>query len=86
MVDAIEQVDCWLEVATLIVLGEHKGHWLHLRQSLISEGVQGPMVHDARIAAICIANGVQALWTADRDFGRFGMLEVVDPLVYSASS
>jgi hypothetical protein len=38
-------------------------------------------VHDARIAALCLTNGVQALWTADRDFGRFPRLRAVNPLI-----
>ena len=38
-------------------------------------------MHDARIAAICLGNGVAELWSADRDFGRFPELRVVNPLV-----
>jgi uncharacterized protein len=30
--------------------------------------VTGPKVHDARVAAICIGQGVSELWTVDRDF------------------
>jgi predicted nucleic acid-binding protein len=39
------------------------------------------MVHDARVAALCLVHGVDALWSADRDFGRFPGLNVVNPLV-----
>ncbi len=39
------------------------------------------MIHDARIAAICIQNSVAALWTADRDFSRFASLKTRNPLV-----
>ena len=38
------------------------------------------MVHDARVAALCIAHGVTELWTADRDFGRFPDLVTRNPL------
>ena len=38
------------------------------------------MIHDARIAAICLHNGVTELWTADRDFSRFKPLKTVNPL------
>ncbi len=38
-------------------------------------------VHDARIAAICLAHGVSELWTADRDFSRFPELKARNPLV-----
>lgn len=40
----------------------------------------GPAVHDARVAALCLAYGVRELWTADRAFGRFPALRVRDPL------
>jgi hypothetical protein len=38
------------------------------------------MIHDARVAALCIHHGVQELWTADRDFLRFPGIKVVNPL------
>ena len=42
-----------------------------------------PCVHDARIAALCLQHGVRELWSADRDFGRFPALRVVNPLLKS---
>jgi uncharacterized protein len=33
------------------------------------------------VAALCSRHGVQELWTADRDFGRFPGLKVRNPLV-----
>ncbi len=42
--------------------------------------VKGPMVHDARVAALCIAHGVTEFWTADRDFSRFPGLVARNPL------
>ena len=78
---ALEQVDAWLESPTLVLLGEADDHWERLR-ALIEKGrVEGPKVHDARIAAICLSHGVRELWTADRDFGRFGELRTCNPLV-----
>jgi uncharacterized protein len=41
--------------------------------------VRGPVVHDARVAAICLAHGVDALLTRDRDFSLFPELETRDP-------
>ena len=43
--------------------------------------ITGPRVHDARIAAICVAHGVSELLTRDRDFAHFPELRVRDPLV-----
>lgn len=42
--------------------------------------LQGPIIHDARIAAICGYHGVRELWSADRDFSRFASLNVRNPL------
>ena len=42
--------------------------------------VKGPIVHDARVAALCIAHGVTEFWTADRDFSRFPGLVARNPL------
>jgi predicted nucleic acid-binding protein len=39
------------------------------------------LVHDARIAALCLSHGVRELWSADRDFSRFPALPVRNPLV-----
>jgi predicted nucleic acid-binding protein len=36
--------------------------------------------HDARVAAPCHQHNVRELWSADRDFGRFAGLTVVNPL------
>lgn len=76
---AVDQVDAWMESPSLLLLGEGSEHWTTLR-SLIEIGrVAGPKVHDARIAALCLAHGVRSLWTVDRDFSRFPALEAVNP-------
>ena len=41
--------------------------------------VRGPVVHDARIAALCLAHGVEALLSRDRDFSLFPELKSIDP-------
>jgi predicted nucleic acid-binding protein len=43
--------------------------------------ITGPLVHDARVAAICLDHAVDELWTADRDFSRFPALRTRNPLV-----
>ena len=64
-----------------VKLSEDEGHWSALRHILKSARVEGARVHDARIAALCVAHGVTELWSADRDFSRFGTIKVVNPLV-----
>lgn len=77
---ALDQIDAWLESPSLVLLAETGLHWPQLRALLSKARIAGPAVHDARIAALCLQHGVRQLWSADRDFGRFGALRVVNPL------
>ena len=77
---ALDQVDIWVESPSLSLLGESAGTWPLLRELLIVAAVTGARVHDARIAAICLAHSVRELWTADRDYGRFPTLRTRNPL------
>jgi predicted nucleic acid-binding protein len=65
----------------LVLLAETGSYWPELHAALTAGRVAGPQVHDARVAALCRLHGVQELWTADRDFGRFPGLKVRNPLV-----
>ena len=77
---ACAQIDAWLASPSLTVIGEGAGHWASLRDLLLDAKVQGPLVHDAAIAAVCLAHGVRELWSVDRDFSRFPELRVRNPL------
>ena len=79
-IQAIEQVDAWLESPTLHLLSESGRYWETLRKVAGGARTTGPQIHDARIAALCIHHGIRELWTADRDFGRFPSLKVRNPL------
>jgi toxin-antitoxin system PIN domain toxin len=81
---AIDQVGAWLESPSLVTLSEGAAYWTTLQPVLAEARVAGPQVHDARIAALCVAHGVRELWTADRDFGRFPSLTTRNPLVSTA--
>lgn len=78
---AIEQVEAWLESPVVQLFGESKVHWALITEQLIRGRVQGPVVHDARVAAICLGQGVTEFWTADRDFSRFPALATRNPLI-----
>lgn len=78
---AIEQISAWLESPSAVLLSEGETHWAALSALLRQGKITGPLVHDARIAALCLSHGVTELWTADRDFGRFPRLKAVNPLV-----
>ncbi len=77
---AIEQVDVWLESPVANLLTETYTHWELLKDLLRKGQVKGPMVHDARVAALCLGHGVTEFWTADRDFSRFPDLPTRNPL------
>jgi uncharacterized protein len=79
--DATLQVDYWLQSPTVRLIGEAPGYWDHLKALLLSGKVAGPLVHDARIAAICRAHGVREIWTADRDYARFAGIPARNPLI-----
>jgi predicted nucleic acid-binding protein len=52
--------------------------YLRLLRSLIQESrVQGNLVFDAQIAAVCLEHGVTALLTEDQDFAGFPSLKPV---------
>jgi toxin-antitoxin system PIN domain toxin len=78
---ALDQVAEWLSAPSVVLLSEGDAFWAVFRHTLESGRVAGGQVHDARVAALCVANGVRELWTADRDFGRFADLKVHNPLV-----
>ena len=77
---ALDQVDAWIESPSLVLLAEGQEHWRELRTQIEAGRIAGPRVHDARIAALCLAHGVRELWTADRDFSRFANLATANPL------
>ena len=77
---ALGQVEAWLESPSLVLLAEGEGYWPNLRALVEGGRIEGPRVHDARIAALCVGHGVGELWSADRDFSRFPDLPVRNPL------
>lgn len=79
--EAIAQLDAWLQAPSARVIGEGPGSWAALQELVERSGVTGRRVHDARIAAVCLDQGITELWTADRDFGRFPELRTRNPLV-----
>jgi predicted nucleic acid-binding protein len=64
----------------VVLLSEESNYWSNLQRVLLQSAAIGPLVHDARIAALCQLHGVDRLWTLDRDFGRFRDLKTVNPL------
>lgn len=81
LAEALAQVEAWLASPTVVTLGEGEGYWETLSRLATAGRLQGPKVHDARIAALATFHAIDELWSADRDFSRFPALAVRNPLV-----
>jgi toxin-antitoxin system PIN domain toxin len=68
---ALAQIRAWCLSPSVVLLSEAHDHLEVLGGLIARSGVAGPMVHDAKIAAICISHGVRELLTLDKDFSRF---------------
>jgi uncharacterized protein len=81
LAEAFAQIEAWQGASGFHWITNTPAHVSVYANVCIAAKISGAMAHDARIAAICIENGVSELWTADRDFSRFRGLKVVNPLV-----
>ena len=77
---AWRQVDAWAAAPSVALLAETDDFLAVLETLARRPRVRGPIVHDARVAAICIAHGVGELLTADRDFSLFPEVRTRNPL------
>jgi toxin-antitoxin system PIN domain toxin len=78
---ALQAIEVWLASPFCRTIGEGPDYFQELRRLALKGKIHGPMIHDARVAAICLQNGVTQLWSADRDFSRFEELKTLNPLV-----
>lgn len=76
---AWDQLLVWQKSPTLRLLSEPTDFFLLLEEIVKRPRVRGPVVHDARIAALCIVHGVDSLLTRDRDFSLFPELRTRNP-------
>ena len=75
------QFQAWASSPSNRMIGETDDFATTLRRFVARPHVVGGVVHDARIAALCIAHGVEALLTRDRDFSLFPELRTRDPFL-----
>lgn len=78
---ALAQITSLLATTTLRLLHETDQHWAVFDRLVKQSQATGHLIHDAKIAAICLQHGVKELWSADRDFSRLTGLKTVNPLV-----
>jgi predicted nucleic acid-binding protein len=77
--EAWAQLEAWFEAPGLRMIAEPDGFTSVLETFLKRSRTRGSIVHDARVAAICIAHGVEKLLTRDRDFSLFPELKTENP-------
>ena len=78
------QLEAWTSSPSNRLLGE-TGDFLDVLGRFVRRPrVRGAVVHDARVAAICVAHGAEALFTRDRDFSLFPELPTRDPFAGGA--
>ncbi len=77
--EAWEQFRVWAASPSNRMIGETGGFATILERFVDRPGVTGGLVHDARVAALCVAHGVEALLTRDRDFSLFPELPTRNP-------
>lgn len=78
---AWRQLEAWTASPSCRQIGETASFMDTLSEIVIGRNVRGGKIHDAKIAAICLANGVDALLTNDRDFAMFPQLVTRNPFV-----
>lgn len=76
---AWQQMVAWTNSPSNRMIGETASFPEILQAFVNHPRIMGGIVHDARIAAICVAHGVEKLLTRDRDFSVFSQLRTQDP-------
>lgn len=77
------QIEAWRGSPSLHLLAEPADFGETLAPLLLRTRVRGAVVHDARIAALCLVHGVEGLLTRDRDLSLFPELALIDPFAES---
>ena len=80
------QFRAWTESPSNLLIGETTNFSAILGKFVDRPHVVGGNVHDARIAAICVAHGIDELLTRDRDFSLFPELRTRDPFKTASRS
>jgi toxin-antitoxin system PIN domain toxin len=76
---AWQQLEAWFGSPSLQMLSETDDFASVLSSLVQRPRVCGPVVHDARVAALCLTHGIELLLTRDRDFSCFPELVTQNP-------
>jgi toxin-antitoxin system PIN domain toxin len=77
--EAMNNIEALLALPHVRVVTEQEGFLDAYKHVTGAMTVRGNFVADARVAAILFQNGVGTLYSNDRDFRKFGSLDVCDP-------
>ncbi len=77
---ALDLVDAWLTVETVVLVESTHQHSRILRALLTPLGTGGNLTSDAHLAALAIEHGAE-LYSSDGDFARFARLRWRNPLL-----
>lgn len=77
--EAVEQIDLWLDHSQVTVIAESPDHWSVFKDCLHEIGKGGNLIPDAHLAALAISRGA-TLVSCDNDFARFRHLRWENPL------
>ena len=79
--EALERVRVLLSSPSLQLIHPGPRHFdIFAELAAHTPQIRGIFVHDARIAAIMIENGVREIYTADDGFRRFRDVRIINPL------
>ena len=78
--EAMTNIEVLLENPHARFLAEEEGFWSIYRKLTAEVPTRGNLVPDAHLAALLRLHGVRTLYTNDRDFQKFGFLDVRNPL------
>ena len=76
---AWQQLAAWAKSPSVQLLSETEDFLVVLERFARHPRVNGRILHDAKIAAICVAHGAEVLLSCNRDFALFPELRTRDP-------
>ena len=78
---ALRNIESLLKLPHVKIISEEEGFLGIYREVTSSFPVRGNLVPDAHLATILQQNGVQKIYTGDRDFLKFEFLDVRNPFI-----
>lgn len=79
IVEAAGNIEQLLARPHIRTTGEADTFWQAFRRISDDALPAGNLVPDAHLAALMLENGVETIWTRDRDFRRFPGIRMLDP-------